>query len=135
MKITETGATVTYDSLPTVLGHQMLLLQVFQNLIGNALKYCDSKPQVFISARPQAGDWCIAIRDKGIGVAPEYHDRVFGLFQRLHTRAKYPGSGIGLATCKRIIERAGGRIWVESALGQGSTFFFTLPKAGGTGLP
>jgi len=105
-------------------------LQVFQNLIGNALKYCETKPEIHIWAEREGDCWRIAIRDNGIGIAPEHHEKIFGLFERLHGRSEYPGTGIGLASCKRIIEQEGGRIWVESRSGSGSTFYFTLPAAG-----
>lgn len=128
-KISETGAKVTFDRLPVVLAHETRLLQVFQNLIGNALKYCQTTPQVHVTAAREGEYWRIAIRDNGIGIAPEHQEKVFGLFERLHTRTEYPGTGIGLATCKRIIEQHGGRIWVESVKGEGSTFYFILPAA------
>ena len=128
-KISETGAKVTFDRLPVVLANETRLLQVFQNLIGNALKYCQTTPRVHVSAARDGEYWRIAIRDNGIGIDPEHQEKVFGLFQRLHTRTEYPGTGIGLATCKRIVEQHGGRIWVESGKGEGSTFYFTLPAA------
>jgi PAS domain S-box-containing protein len=128
-KISETRANITFDRLPVVLAHETRLLQVFQNLIGNALKYCDTTPRVHVSATRQGDLWRIAIGDNGIGIAPEYQEKVFALFQRLHSRTEYPGTGIGLAACKRIIEQHGGRIWLESAKGKGSTFYFTLPAA------
>lgn len=128
-KITETGASMKFERLPIVLGHQSRFLQVFQNLIANALKYCEHRPEVAISAERRGDFWTIAIQDNGIGIAPEHQDRIFGLFQRLHSRDEYPGSGIGLATCKRIIEQYGGRLWVESTPGAGSTFYFTARDA------
>jgi signal transduction histidine kinase len=124
-RITESKAKITFDRLPVVLGHESRLLQVFQNLLGNALKYCEAQPEIAISARRDGEFWVIAIQDNGIGIAPEYQEKIFGLFQRLHTREKYPGSGIGLATSKRIIEQYGGRMWVESTPEVGSTFYFT----------
>ena len=132
LAITESGATVTCDPLPTVNADAAQLMQVFQNLIGNALKFHGAEPpQVHISAHEtcevSAKVWKFAVQDNGIGIAPEYFDRIFIIFQRLHTRDVYEGTGIGLAVCKRIIERHGGRIWVESAPGQGATFYFTLP--------
>jgi len=128
-KITEMDASIKFERLPVVLGHESRFLQIFQNLIGNALKYCEQRPEVTISAE-RRGDFCtIAIKDNGIGVAPEHQDRIFGLFQRLHSRDEYPGSGIGLATCKRIVEQYGGRIWIESTPGAGSTFYFTARVA------
>lgn len=123
------GGEVRYHDMPIVLGNESRLMQVFQNLISNALKYCRTAPRIEVSAARDGEFWRFAVRDNGIGIAPEYHEQVFGLFQRLHDRQTYPGTGIGLATCKRIIERYGGRIWVESAEGCGSTFYFTLPVA------
>lgn len=128
-KITETSASITFDRLPTVFAHEARLVQVFQNLIGNALKYCDTQPQISILSRKEGSLQVISIKDNGIGIPAEHHDRIFGIFQRLHPQQEYPGSGIGLASCKRIVEQYGGRIWVESALGSGSTFHFTLPAA------
>jgi signal transduction histidine kinase len=128
-KIADCGASISFDRLPVVSGHESRLLQVFQNLIANALKYSDGKPEIRISACRSGEFSIISIRDNGIGIAPEHHDRIFGLFQRLHSREEYPGSGIGLATCKRIVEQYGGRIWVESRLGEGSSFFFTAHLA------
>ena len=102
--------------------------QVFQNLIGNAIKFRGQEPPwVHISAMRKDAAWQFAIRDNGIGIDPQYADRIFVVFQRLHTKDEYPGTGIGLAICKKIIERHGGRIWVESQLGKGATFYFTLP--------
>jgi light-regulated signal transduction histidine kinase (bacteriophytochrome) len=126
--IAECGATITEDPLPTVQGDAVQLLQLFQNLIANAIKFRgDAAPQVHVSAEATEEGWCFSVRDNGIGIAPEYFERIFLLFQRLHGRKEYPGTGIGLALCKRIVERHGGRLWVESAAGQGSTFRFTLP--------
>lgn len=129
LKITELGAHITFERLPNVMARESGLLQVFQNLIGNALKYCRETPEIHISAERDGDHWRIAIRDNGIGIESEYHERIFGLFQRLHSSAEYPGTGIGLATCKRIIEQNGGRIWVESTAGSGSVFYFTLPAS------
>ncbi|HYO80654.1 MAG TPA: ATP-binding protein [Bryobacteraceae bacterium] len=125
-KISESGATITFDRMPVVLAQETRLLQVFQNLIGNAMKYCELAPEVHISAARLGDFWCFGIRDNGIGIAPEHQERLFRLFERLHSRTEYPGSGIGLATCKRIIEQHGGKIWLESQKGVGSTFFFTV---------
>jgi two-component system sensor histidine kinase/response regulator len=128
--IAESGATITEDPLPTVNGDSMQLLQLFQNLVANAIKFHgEPPPRVHVSARAAEEGWCFSVRDNGIGIGPEYFDRIFLLFQRLHGRNEYPGTGIGLALCKRIVERHGGRIWVESAAGQGSTFMFTLGRA------
>ena len=123
-------AQITRDPLPTVLADPAQLTRVFQNLIGNALKFCgDRPPRVHIGARPVNGSWEIFVRDQGIGIDPKHFDRIFRMFERLHSRQEYPGTGIGLAICKKIIERHGGRIWVESEPGSGATFFFTLPAA------
>ena len=112
---------------PTVLVDATQLLQVFQNLVGNAIKFrVAAPPAIHISAECHEDEWQLAVRDNGIGIEPQYAERIFVLFQRLHTRLEYPGTGIGLALCQKIVERHGGRIWVESALGQGATFFFTL---------
>ncbi|HUL79379.1 MAG TPA: PAS domain S-box protein [Vicinamibacteria bacterium] len=132
--IDETGAQVTSDELPVVRADATQLVQLFQNLVGNAIKFRrpDEPPQVHVSARWDGGQWAFAVRDNGIGIAPEFHSRIFAIFQRLHTSAQYPGTGIGLAICKRIVERHGGKIGLESEPGKGSTFSFTLPDAGGT---
>jgi light-regulated signal transduction histidine kinase (bacteriophytochrome) len=122
------GAVVTCDALPTVLGDAVSLSRVFQNLIGNGIKFCtQSSPRVHVQAERNGKTWVFSVRDNGIGIAPEHSDRIFTLFQRLHTREEYPGTGMGLAICKKIVERHGGRIWVKSQPGQGSTFAFTIP--------
>lgn len=123
------GATVTYDSLPTVMADADQLQRVFQNLISNAIKFRnpDVPPEIRISACPLNGMVQFSVADNGIGIEPQYFDRIFVIFQRLHGVDKYEGTGIGLAIIKRIIERHGGRIWVESEPGKGSTFFFTMP--------
>ena len=106
--------------------------KLFQNLIANALKFRkQTPPHIHIGARAEKGRWVIWVRDDGIGIDPQYFERIFQVFQRLHTRKKYPGTGIGLAICKKIVERHGGTIWVESQLGQGSTFYFSLPVKSG----
>ena len=128
--IKEAGATVTFDDLPIVRGDASQLTQLFQNLVGNAIKFrhADRPCQVHISARLEEGKWIFAARDNGIGIVKEAFDRVFVIFQRLHTREKYAGTGIGLAICKKIVERHGGKIWLQSQVGEGSTFYFTLPE-------
>jgi light-regulated signal transduction histidine kinase (bacteriophytochrome) len=129
-RITETGAMVRVDPLPTLDAQPIPLLQVFRNLVSNALKFVASGvvPEVAVSAERVGDEWRFTVTDNGIGVAPRHRERIFGMFKRLHTRADYPGSGIGLALCKRIILREEGRIGVEHApSGQGSRFWFTLP--------
>jgi light-regulated signal transduction histidine kinase (bacteriophytochrome) len=136
--IEEAGATVTRDPLPIVPADERQLVQLFQNLIGNAVKFHGQAPPcVHISAqcRREAGDeWVFSVRDNGIGIDPQQFERIFMVFQRLHTVAEYSGTGIGLAICKKIVERHGGRIWVESEVGKGATFYFTLPASKGEPL-
>ncbi|MGK7900826.1 MAG: ATP-binding protein [Hormoscilla sp.] len=128
IRIAESGAVITTDPLPTLNGDSTQLIQLFQNLIGNAIKFrSDQPPQIHIGAKQQSHEWLFSVRDNGIGIDPQFADRIFTIFQRLHARDEYPGTGIGLAVCKKIVDRHGGRIWVESELGQGSTFYFTLP--------
>jgi PAS domain S-box-containing protein len=128
--INESGAQVSFDKLPGVRVRETQLQQLFQNLISNAIKYRreNDPPRIEIKAERQNSEWRFSVRDNGIGIQPEYTERVFGIFKRLHPEAKYTGTGIGLAICQRIVERNGGRIWVESeGIGKGSTFYFTLP--------
>ncbi len=125
--IKESGAVVKCDSLPMLKAHRIQMVQLFQNLIGNAIKFRGNQPPLIqIGAEQKNGEWIFSAKDNGIGIAVEYSEIIFAIFQRLHTRSEYPGNGIGLAICKKIIERHGGRIWVESKEGQGSTFKFTL---------
>ncbi len=128
--IAESGAEVSSAPLPEIRAHESSMIEIFQNLIGNAIKYRSAAPpQIHVSAEKQAGAWTFSISDNGMGIAPEYQDRIFGVFKRLHGR-EIAGTGIGLAICKRIVERYGGRVWVESAgEGKGSTFRFTIPQA------
>jgi len=126
--IEDEQAVVTHDDLPIVDGDTLQLSQLFQNLIGNAIKFHGERaPRVAVTVERRDRDWLFAVRDNGIGIDPEYADRIFVIFQRLHSRAEYAGTGIGLAICKKIVERHGGRIWMESAPGEGTTFYFTLP--------
>jgi PAS domain S-box-containing protein len=126
--IDENKAQIRAEQLPQVLADPGQLTELFQNLISNAIKFRrDEGPRIVISALETGDEWTFSIRDNGIGIEPEYADRVFEVFQRLHTREEFPGTGIGLAICKRIVERHGGRIWFESQLGLGTTFYFTLP--------
>jgi len=126
--IVASGALIIRTPLPKVKLHDFRLEQLFQNLISNALRYRKgTRPEIKVSAEPENNGWRFAIQDNGIGVDPRYKEQIFDLFKRLHSFAEYPGTGMGLSICKRIVERAGGRIWVESELGRGSTFYFTLP--------
>jgi light-regulated signal transduction histidine kinase (bacteriophytochrome) len=126
--VEESGALVFQDSLPEVKGDEVQLLQLFQNLLANAIKFRGPEPpQIQVSAEQRGQEWVFSIRDNGIGIAPEHQKRIFSIFQRLHHRSEYPGTGIGLAICNKIVERHGGRIWVESRVGEGSTFYFTIP--------
>ena len=127
--IEESGAAVSWDSLPSVDVDEVQLVQLFQNLIGNALKFRgQAVPRIRVSALEENAEWRVSIADNGIGIEPQYFERIFMVFQRLHTMGEYPGTGIGLAICKKVAERHGGRIWVTSTPGAGSTFHFTLPK-------
>ena len=125
--VKESQAIITHDPLPAVMGDDKQLAQLFQNLLSNAIKFSGAQPpRIHISAKQTDGEWLFSVRDHGIGLDPQYADRIFVIFQRLHTREEYPGTGIGLAICKKIVERHGGRMWVESELGKGATFYFTL---------
>jgi signal transduction histidine kinase len=127
--VEESGAEVSHGRLPKLVADRRQMVQLFQNLIGNAIKFhSDDPPRVEIHAGRDGEAWRFAVRDNGIGIPPEHHDRIFNLFQRLHARDEYPGTGIGLALCRRIVERHGGRIWVESEPRKGSTFYFTIGK-------
>lgn len=126
--ITESCANVSYDPMPRVIADETQLVHIFQNLIENAIKFRSiAPPEIHISAEQKGSEWVFSVRDNGIGIDPQFFDRIFNIFHRLHPRGKYPGTGIGLAICKKIVERHGGRIWVESELGKGSTFYFSIP--------
>jgi signal transduction histidine kinase len=130
--ITESGALVTYcDEMPSVSADPTQMTQLLQNLIANAIKFHGQmRPQIVVGAERKNNYWVMSVKDNGIGIEPQYYDRIFLIFQRLHTRSQYKGTGIGLAVCKKIVERHGGMIWVESKPGEGSTFFFTIPDRG-----
>ena len=133
-EIKQSGAQVSSDSLPTVSGNATQLTQLFQNLIGNAIKFCRLEaPRVHVSAARMEAGWEFAVRDNGIGMDAADLEKIFKPFQRLHAQEVFPGSGIGLAICRTIVERHGGRIWVESEKGRGSVFRFLLPEATATG--
>ena len=127
--IEESQSLITHDTLPTLHADPSQLALVFQNLLSNAIKFRGSEPpRIHVSAKKILGHWLFSLKDNGIGIEPQHAQRVFVIFQRLHTRAEYPGTGIGLAVCQRIITRHGGKIWFDSTLGQSTTFFFTLPR-------
>lgn len=132
--IQDSGAVLTLDPLPRVLADETQLIQLFQNLVANAIKYQDTgTPRIHISAVPAANrKWLFSVQDNGIGIEPEYFDKIFGMFQRLHKRDEYAGTGVGLAICKKIVERHGGRIAVESRPGEGSAFTFALAESNGS---
>jgi PAS domain S-box-containing protein len=129
LAINDSGAMIDHDPLPELVGDATQLTQLFQNLIGNAIKFrkTGEVPHVHVGARRVDRAWELSVSDNGIGIAPEYFERIFVIFQRLHAKEEYPGTGIGLALCKKIVERHGGRIWVESRPGEGTTFLFTIP--------
>jgi signal transduction histidine kinase len=128
--IEESGAVVTHDQLPALPAEPAQLVQLFENLIGNAIKFRGREvPAIRVSAERQDGQWLFAVADNGIGILPQYKDKIFVIFQRLNTREEYPGNGVGLAICKKIVEHHRGRIWVESEPGRGCTFRFTLPAS------
>jgi len=127
-EITETAATITHDTLPTVIADHTQMVQIFLNLISNSIKFHSHEPlKIHVGAEKLANAWLFSLRDNGIGIDPQFHQRIFIIFQQLHVRDEYPGTGVGLAICKKIIERHQGRIWVDSQLNEGATFYFTIP--------
>jgi light-regulated signal transduction histidine kinase (bacteriophytochrome) len=129
VSIEENKAEIGVDPLPSVIAEESQMLQVMQNLISNSIKFHgEERPKIRVSATPGSGEWIFSVKDHGIGLSMEYSERIFQMFQRLHTREKFPGTGVGLAIVKKIVERHGGRVWVESEEGKGATFFFTIPK-------
>jgi len=123
------GAKITHDEMPEVLADGGQLTQVFQNLLGNAIKFRGPEaPRIHVCAETRDEVWVFTVKDNGIGLDTQYADRIFMMFQRLHNKAEYPGTGIGLAICKKIVDRHGGRIWVDSQPGKGCVFGFTLPR-------
>jgi PAS domain S-box-containing protein len=133
VSLEESGAEITHDTLPIVMADEVQLIQLFQNLVGNAIKYhANGAPRVHVSAvRTAPSVWNFAVKDNGLGIDPQYFEKIFGMFQRLHRRDEFAGTGIGLAICKKIVERHGGTISVESRVGEGSTFRFTLTGSEG----
>ncbi len=131
LQLSEAGAVLTHDPMPEVLADPLQIEQVLMNLVSNAIKFrkTDVPLRIHVGARRLDGFWEFSVKDNGIGIEAEYLEKIFVIFQRLHTKEAYPGTGIGLAIVKRIIDRHGGRVWVESTPGEGSTFFFTLPAA------
>ena len=129
-RISENNATVTYSDMPKVKGDTSQLIRLFQNLIDNAIKFKapDRQPEIKICVEERAEDFVFSIKDNGIGIEDKFYNRIFVIFQRLHTRNEYEGTGIGLAVCKKIVERHGGEIWVESKRNEGSSFFFSIKK-------
>jgi PAS domain S-box-containing protein len=127
--INQSGASITTTDLPRLRMHEFQLEQIFQNLIGNAIRYRSSAPpRIRVTAAQQDAEWLFSVQDNGIGIDPQYKEQIFGIFKRLHSNSDYPGTGMGLAICERIVQRTGGRIWVESEAGRGSTFYFTIPR-------
>jgi light-regulated signal transduction histidine kinase (bacteriophytochrome) len=128
LAIEDNHAKISYDQLPEVMGDELQLIQLFQNLISNALKFHgEAAPVIHIGAQLQGKEILFSVADQGIGIEPQYRERIFLLFQRLHGKKEYPGTGIGLAICKKIVDRHSGKIWLESEPGKGTTFYFTLP--------
>jgi light-regulated signal transduction histidine kinase (bacteriophytochrome) len=132
VSVEESKAVITHDVLPTVVADFSQMVQLFQNLIGNSVKFRGKEPPlIHVSAEKKPDEWIFSVRDNGIGIDPKYSERIFQIFQRLHSRKDYPGTGIGLALCKKIVERHGGRIWVNSEPGKGTVIYFNIPEKGG----
>ena len=130
LPIRESSAVIQFDSLPIISASRTEMVQLFQNLINNAIKFHAAEPpHIQILAKRQGGYWIFSVADNGIGIQESHRERIFAMFQRLHDRAQFPGAGIGLAVCRKIVNRLGGKIWVESQVGKGSVFYFTLPGA------
>ncbi|WP_231551369.1 ATP-binding protein [Methanobacterium sp. SMA-27] len=128
VSIAENNAVITHDPLPTIYGDENLMVELFQNLIYNAIKYRSHEtPQIHISSKKEQNQYIFSVKDNGIGIDPKHLERIFTIFQRLHGNDEYEGTGIGLSIAQKIIERHNGRIWVESQLGKGTTFYFTIP--------
>lgn len=133
VSIEEKNAVVARGNLPMVMASPVAFVQLFQNLISNGLKFQKSAaPSVYVDCQMQNGEWVFSFKDNGIGIDSAHQERIFAIFQRLHTKQEYPGTGIGLAVCKKIVEQHSGRIWVESEPGKGATFYFSLPVKGGS---
>ena len=127
--IEETDAEIVYDSLPTLITDESLMIQLFQNLISNALKYrSKEKPKIYVDVKDEGNEYIFSVKDNGIGIDQKHVDKIYTIFKRLHTSEEYQGTGIGLAIAQKIVQQQGGKIWVESELGKGSTFYFTIPK-------
>jgi light-regulated signal transduction histidine kinase (bacteriophytochrome) len=134
VKIKEENASITHDPLPTVLADECQMSQVFQNLISNAIKFHgDREPVIHVSCEDKGQEWLFSVRDNGIGIDPEHRDKIFMLFERLHNREEYEGTGIGLSIAKKVVERHGGEIWFDSQVNIGTIFYFKMPKGPGMG--
>jgi chemotaxis family two-component system sensor kinase Cph1 len=131
--VEDTHSIITFDTLPVITADEIQMAQLFQNLIGNAIKFRSEQPVIHISAARGENEWLFSVKDNGIGFDMRYADSIFDSFQRLNSASEYPGAGLGLAICKKIVERHGGRIWATSVLGKGTVFYFTIPDREETG--